>query len=147
MLGPIDVEYLSERSHPRDINKVYSIYNGMRVRGLHEHSRPRALGSAEGTRGWASLGPLSTYTPTQPYFLSPVSLNLLTSHSLPFVNNICMEATPSPAERSRTILDILSELGTPCSPFIIMSTEENPVLHTKAKEGFDDSSCVRGLRP
>jgi hypothetical protein len=67
-------------------------------------------GVHEATRGWASLGPLSTYTPTPPYLLSPVSLNLPTSHSLPFVNNICMEATPSPAERSRTILDILSEL-------------------------------------
>jgi hypothetical protein len=66
-------------------------------------------GVHDATRGWASLGPLSTYTPTPPYSLSPVSLNLLTSHSLPFVNNICMEATPSPAERSRTILDILSE--------------------------------------
>ena len=69
-------------------------------------------GVREAARGcqWASLGPLSTYTPIPPYLLSPVSLNLLTSHSLPFVNNIYMEDTPSPAERSRTILDILSEL-------------------------------------
>ena len=37
--------------------------------------------------------------------------------------------------------------GTPCSSAITMFIEEKPVPHTKAKEGFDDSSFVRGLRP
>ena len=36
-------------------------------------------------------------------------------------------------------------IGTPYSSFIIMSTEEKPVLHTREKEGLDDSFCVRGF--
>jgi hypothetical protein len=67
-------------------------------------------GVREATRGWASLGAIvHLYPHTSPL---PVScLAQFTDKSfVTFVNNIYMEATPSPAERSRTILDILSEL-------------------------------------
>jgi len=140
LLGPIHVEYPVEREVIRGtLIESTLIYNGTRVRGLHEHSRPRAF--RETTRGRRLLGHCPLIPPRLPAFCLAQS----TSHSFFFVNNIYMEATPSPAERSRTILDILSEILA--HPFFTMSTEEKPVLHTRAKEGFDDSSCVRGLRP
>lgn len=104
------------------------------------------LGVGADGRQQREAGRLWGYCPLIPPHLPTIlSLNLLTSHSLLFVNNIYMEATPSPAERSRTIIGILP--GTPCSSAIMILTEEKPVLHTRGKEGFDYSSSVRGLRP
>lgn len=119
-----------------------SVYNRTRVRGLHEHSRPRAFGSA--SRLGVSWAIVHLYPHTS---LLPVScLAQFTDKS--FVTFCKQHLYGSHAFAGRKVAYYSQySIGTPCSSFIIMSTEEKPILHTRAKEGFDDSSCVRGLRP
>jgi hypothetical protein len=103
-------------------------------------------GVHEVTRGWASLRAIvHLYPHTSPL---PVScLAQFTNKS--FVTFCKKHLYGSHAFAGRKVAYYSRySIGTPCSSFIIISTEEKqPVLHTRAKEGFDDSSCVRFSRP
>jgi hypothetical protein len=74
----------------------------------------------------------------------PLSLNLLTSHSLPFCKQ---HLYGSHAFASRKVAYYFRySIRTSCSSFIIIFTGGKLVLQTRAQEGFDDSFCVPKLK-